>query len=225
MRGLWERIVLPSALVPLLMVYPPDKINNPDDPMAIANGQFILIRQAVYAAIDGHRAIKTRMMDDFSLAEVVKTAGYRLFIVEGFDVLRVRLYANLIEIRRGALKAAIEITGGWFMTLLGLLGNLFLNVLPPILLGISLAVGWVTAEIILGILVGFQMLYYAILRVMAFRIPPWTAITYPLGSLIISWIILEGMFKVASGREIKWKDRDVMGRPKIKMPIPGEDTR
>jgi len=215
MRGLWERIVLPAGLGPLLALYPPDRVNDPKDDLAVANGQFILIRRAVYDAVDGHAGVRQRMMDDFSLAENVKRAGYRLFMVEGMDVMRVRLYQNLREIRAGALKAAVEISGGWLSSAIGLLAVLLINTLPALLLIWAVLVRDSVATLILGSVVAFQLAYYSAVRMVAFRAPPWSSITYPLAGIIVAAILLEGMVRVATGGEIKWKGRDLLGRPEL----------
>jgi chlorobactene glucosyltransferase len=215
MRGLWERIVLPAALAPLFVLFPPHRVNNPKDKMAIANGQFILIRKDVYDAIEGHAGVRRQMMDDFSLALNVKRAGYRLSIVDGSQVMRVRLYTNLREIRDGALKASVEITGGWFSSLIGMILNIAINILPLILLLASLLAGNSTNVLLLGAVVALQVLYYSAVRVAAFRAPPWSSITYPIGGIIITLILMDGMIRLITGREIKWKGRDLLGRPEI----------
>jgi chlorobactene glucosyltransferase len=225
MRGLWERIVLPVSLAPLLMLYPPERVNDPDDELAIANGQFILMRREVYRAIDGHAGVRDRMMDDFPLAENVKGAGYRLCMVDGTDVMRVRLYTNLREIRAGAIKAAVDITGGWRSTILLLIGYFLLNVLPSLLFFGALLSGRPQAALVLGATVLFQASYYALMRMLAFRVPPWSCVTYALGSLIVSIILIDGMIRVAIGREIRWKDRPVMGQQELveRMSVPEDN--
>ncbi len=47
------------------MLFPPEDINDPDKQIAIANGQFILIKKMVYDTVGGHKEVKDRMMDDF----------------------------------------------------------------------------------------------------------------------------------------------------------------
>ncbi len=223
MQGLWERIVLPF-LPWLLLIFPPNRVNDPSTSLAMANGQFILIRRDVYEDIGGHEAIKQRMMDDFSLAEVVKGAGHRIHVVDGSDMMRVRLYHNLKEIRSGAIKAAVEISGGWGPSIAGLFVMLLVNVLPVILWLITYVAG-APADIvlILGTVVAIQLVFYGGIRIMGFRMPPWTAITYPIGALIVCAILAEGMYLVASRKEIKWKGRAVAGAPELDLPVkPGE---
>ena len=95
MVGLWERIVLPAALTHLFLIFPPNWVNDPNHKTVMANGQFLLLPRSVYDMVDGHQGIRSRMMDDFSLAENVQAAGQRVYIADGADVLRVRMYRNL----------------------------------------------------------------------------------------------------------------------------------
>jgi chlorobactene glucosyltransferase len=215
MRGLWERIVLPAGLLPLLLVFPPHRVNDPDDRLCIANGEFILIRREVYDDIGGHAGVRDRMMDDYSLAERVKSFGHRLFVADGTQLMRVRLYTNLREIWDGALKAAVQISGGWFASALGLIGNFVINVLPVIALGYALIThDWPVAAI-MGVTVLFQVSYYSVLRMAAFRLPPWSGITYPIGGIMVTIIMLDGMVKLATGQDITWKGRSLLGRPEL----------
>ena len=223
MRGLWERIVLPNGLLPLLLAFPPHRVNDPNDSLVMANGQFILIRREVYQKVGGHAGIRDHMMDDFSLARNVKRAGYRLFVAEAMDLMRVRLYTNLQEIWRGALKAAVEISGGWLKSILGLLAILLVNVLPVILLAWALSRAEWLIVAVLGTVVALQLGYYALIRMAAFRTPPWSSVTYPIGSLIVTAILLDGMIRVASGLEITWKGRPVIGRPRLPVSRPKQE--
>jgi hypothetical protein len=207
--GLWERIILPTGLPHLLMVYPPHRVNNPNDPLSMAN------RRSVYEAVKGHEGVKDRMMDDYSLGENVKRAGYRIFIVDGAEVMRVRLYTNLREIWAGALKASVQISGGWMTSAIALVGSIVVNVVPVIALFIAaLQENW-PAVLIMSVTILIQAVYYAIVRVAGFRMPPWTSLTYPLGGLIMTAIMADGMFRLATGREILWKDRSLLGRPEL----------
>jgi chlorobactene glucosyltransferase len=215
MRSLWERIVLPAGLPPLLLVYPPHRVNDPNDPISMANGQFIMIRRDVYERVDGHAGVKDRMMDDYSLAESVKSAGFRLFVAEGIDVMRVRLYTNLREIWAGALKASVEISGGWLPSAIGLVGNLLINVAPVVALAWAMIVQNWPVVTIMGVTVLLQVTYYSIVRMAAFRLPPWSGITYPIGGIIVSAILLDGMIRLATGRNITWKGRPLLGRPEL----------
>lgn len=214
-KGIWERIVLPETLIPLFAIFPPDLVNSARSRMAIANGQFILIRRSVYEAIDGHVGVRGRMMDDFPLAQNTKKAGFCLHMVDGSEVMRVRLYTNLKEIWAGGLKAAVEITSGWIVSTLIVLANILINVVPWVLFVWALIAGNQLAAYTMGFAVLSQIIYFGSLRMIAFRAPPWTSVFHPIGSLIGGGILIDGMIRLASGRAIKWKDRPVIGGPEL----------
>jgi chlorobactene glucosyltransferase len=215
LRGLWERVVLPTGLAQLLIVFPPDRVNDPNRKLSMANGQFILIRRDVYDAIGGHASVKDCMMDDFPLAERVKGAGYRLYIADGSSVMRVRLYTNLQEIWAGSIKAAVEITGGWLISTLTFLALFLFNVLPAFLLVWAILTGNPEATWVMSVAVSIQLMFHAFVRMAGFRVPPWSSVAYPFGSVIMTVILLDGMIRLASGGEIKWKGRDLLGRPEL----------
>jgi chlorobactene glucosyltransferase len=214
-RELWERIVLPVGLSPLLLAFPPHRVNDPDDPLVMANGQFILVSREAYEDADGHAGVRTKMMDDFPLSENVFAAGHRVYIVDGSDVMRVRLYANLREIWNGALKAAVEISGGWVKTFGSLIVTLLINVLPFVVFTVALLNRNRAATIIMGLTIIGEAIFYGAIRSFAFRAPPWSGVTFPVGGVIVAGMTLDGMFRLATGREIKWKDRPVMGTPEV----------
>nr|MBN1229459.1 glycosyltransferase [Anaerolineae bacterium] len=215
MAGLWERVVLPAILLPLLLMFPPHLMNRQKSKTVIGNGQFMLIRREAYESAGRHAGVRNRMMDDIPLARNIHSAGYRVFVGNGPKLLRVRLYTGLREIRAGCLKASVEITNGWAASMMLVVLNMAVNVVPAILLTWAAVAGLFYPALLMGTVVLIQTVYYGVVRVVAFRIPPWSAITYPLGSLIAGLILIEGMIRLAFGFEIRWKGRPVLGRPSL----------
>jgi len=43
-----ERILMPLVFADLVRTYPPERVNDPNDPAVAANGQYILVRRQVY---------------------------------------------------------------------------------------------------------------------------------------------------------------------------------
>jgi len=56
----WEKVVMPLVMTALSVGFSPRKVNDPNSHDAIANGQFIMIRRAVYNTTGGHERSKTR---------------------------------------------------------------------------------------------------------------------------------------------------------------------
>jgi hypothetical protein len=100
----WEMAVLPVVFAELARQYPPKKVCAPDSPEAAANGQYILIKRASYAAVGGHAAIADQILEDVALARAVKSAGCRIRFRYAADAVRTRMYRNFAQLREGWLK-------------------------------------------------------------------------------------------------------------------------
>lgn len=210
----WEKVVLPLVFVGLSFGFPADKVNDPEASDAIANGQFILIRQAVYQAIGGHGAVKDRIDEDKAIAEVVKVAGYRLVLADGRGLAKTRMYTSLPEMWEGWTKNIFLglrdrlglLTFGAAVALLGALA------LPLWLIG---GVGWaasgggISAIILVleAILVWGYLVYWRVRAAQAFGISSWYALTLPLGAAVFAAMMFASAYKVISGRGVTWKGR------------------
>ncbi|HWD19750.1 MAG TPA: glycosyltransferase [Verrucomicrobiae bacterium] len=110
--GFWERLIIPAGF--LLLVFQQDlrRVNNPDCPDAVANGQFILIRRRVYDAVGGHAAAPAEICEDAALARRVKGEGYKLAVLGASDLVCSRMYNNLESLWEGLSKNVVEMLGG-----------------------------------------------------------------------------------------------------------------
>ena len=73
-------------------------------PVAAANGQYLLIRRAVYQAIGGHAAVAGEVLEDVALARRAKAAGYSLRFRIGKGMVRTRMYRGWRQMREGWTK-------------------------------------------------------------------------------------------------------------------------
>src|SRR5258708_32713203 len=95
----WGRVMMPMAYLGISMLYPPKKVNDPLSSIAIANGQYILIRRAVYDRIGGYARpeLRSTLIDDRDLARVVQEQGFRLKLEDGRGVWRGQMDHELGE--------------------------------------------------------------------------------------------------------------------------------
>ena len=126
-----ERIVIPSLLLTLLLTTQPVDVRNPRRGAAGANGQCLLVRRAAYEAIGGfaHPDLRRALLDDSSLARVIKRAGYRLQVARGDQLLTVRMYPTLGDAWQGwtrSLGATLQLYPRSVGTALSALVMLFL---------------------------------------------------------------------------------------------------
>jgi cellulose synthase/poly-beta-1,6-N-acetylglucosamine synthase-like glycosyltransferase len=106
--------------------------------MAVANGQFFVVRRSALAPIGGYQSVKHAVIDDVFLARELVKNGSSGTVINGSDIAQTRMYASWSEIKAGYGKSLNQafgsIVGAVFVVtflvatsiaplLLGLLGN------------------------------------------------------------------------------------------------------
>src|SRR5213594_190101 len=100
----WEKLLQPPIFL-LIMLFVGGKLVNRDNRQnALGNGQYMLFRRAAYEKLGGHYAVRERIVEDYSLARLLKKAGMKLRMVAAPDAVGVRMYSSLGEIWRGWRK-------------------------------------------------------------------------------------------------------------------------
>jgi glycosyltransferase involved in cell wall biosynthesis len=90
----WELAVMPVVFAELVRAYPPERINNPSDSTVAANGQYILARRTIYEALDGHKTIANKMLEDVELARLFKALHHKIWFRFGGGLVRTRMYRS-----------------------------------------------------------------------------------------------------------------------------------
>lgn len=211
----WERVVQTRMGALIAGGNPLDKVNDPDDEAALANGQCILFTRAQYDAMGGHEAIKGSVLDDVDLSRLAKSTGvpYRLYFAPG--VFSCRMYSNLREIWNGWTKnlfPALDYKLG--ATLVVVLLLTLSNILPFILLAknlILLALGASVPPLMLGLEIGIVALIFAVdalgHRMHGYK---WGLFwTFPLGMSVVIALFCNSAWRIKSGRGAVWKGRVV----------------
>jgi glycosyltransferase involved in cell wall biosynthesis len=221
MHGAWERIVQPVAGMLMMYWFNPKRVNDPKNPVAYANGPFMLMTRGCYEAIGGHEAVKTRLNEDVHMARLAKEAGQRLFVCRSEDLYRARMYTSLGQIWRGWSR----IFYGCFGTFGKLAATLFMllscSVLPyASLVAAAIAIlvtaqsgvrpGWYLVLGTAGLAVGAQLFMMA----MFYRITqsrPWQSFTFVVGSVICIGILINAMFKLKGRASVTWRGTTYRG--------------
>jgi chlorobactene glucosyltransferase len=208
---------MPLVMTALSVGFSPRKVNDPSRRDAIANGQFIMIKRAVYDAIGGHESVKDQITEDKAISERVKWNGHRLVVADGMQVLSTRMYTSLPSMWEGWTKNIYlglrdhpsMLLLGAFGALLALTVALFLPIWP--VLGLLLYSK--TGDVLALIIIAQALLVFAILIMMRARvarimkISAWYAWTTPLGAGVFAAMMLTSAWKVISGTGVTWKGR------------------
>src|SRR5215831_11961563 len=103
-KTLWEKAVMPVIFAELAATYPPKRVNDPTYPIAAANGQYLLISREAYDAVGGHTSISSNLLEDVSMARLVKSSRRRIFFRYGGDAVRTRMYRGWAQMKEGWMK-------------------------------------------------------------------------------------------------------------------------
>ncbi len=213
----WNRVLMPMAFLGISMLYPPKLVNDPLSKVAIANGQYILIRRQVYETLGGYARpeLKDTLLDDRDLARVVKKQGYKLHFVDGRGLVSVHMYHSLGEIWRGWRKNAyLGNRGGIGFFALQLIGLPMITILPfllPLLARLTRTrhkggIGQ-TEALAATALELTPLLTYRIWLNKQLRVPWYYSLLHPLAGVIFEGILAQSSWRVLTGSGVDWRGR------------------
>ncbi|MBI4478466.1 MAG: glycosyltransferase [Acidobacteria bacterium] len=107
----WEKAVIPQVFRLLARLYPFERVNDPADPLAAANGQFLLIRREAYLRLGGHEAVRGEPLEDVALARRAKQAGCRIWFGPGDGIVSTRMYRTFSALWEGWTKNLFLLLG------------------------------------------------------------------------------------------------------------------
>ena len=210
--SLSEKIIQPIVFAMLQIFLPPARANNAGDDMGHVAGQCLGIRRPVYEAIEGHKhdAVRSRTSEDAALGQVVKSAGYRLEIVDGRHLVHTRMYTGFGEIWNGWAKNFVSGLGGrWWLAPFALVSSLAVIMYFGLSLrgadksfGLAAALNLATLVYLLAFL---GLIRWKIGRVIGQ--PGWYAFTYPVGLVVVGGIAFTSLLRSGLGIGSNWKGR------------------
>lgn len=135
--GLAQRTLMPLIFCELALAYPPVKVSDPNQRIAAANGQFLLVEREAYRKIGGHPAVADRVLEDVELAVLAKRRKIGLRFRYADDAVATRMYRT-----NGAM---IE---GWTKNLVLLFNNsLALAMWRALDIALLIGLPWLAVEL------------------------------------------------------------------------------
>lgn len=224
----WDKTLMPMAFLGISMLYPPRATNDPASPVAIANGQYILLKRSVYDETGGYGRpeLRATLLDDRDIAYTVKRLGYRLRFVEGQGLVSVRMYQNFGEIWRGWRKNSyLGNRGGLAFTLVQIIGLPMVTFVPFLLPLFTLLTGKRRQGRILQSETSAAMAV-ALTPLLAYRswlnrqmdVPRRYIFTHPLAGAIFTGILAQSTWRILSGKGVDWRGRQYHNHKKEEQP-------
>lgn len=212
-ESFWERVVQPLCGIVLMRTYPLFRVNNDRNPMAFANGQYILIERAAYDEAGGHQAVRDRFVEDIFLARRVKALGHPIRTAMTTEISSTRMYTNLSSLIRGWSRILYDAHDRRPWPLVGkIVEPLIFSQSGDLALILSLSLlaigqGGAFASWLLGMSVVHQVLKQGVLYQMYGWSSPKTAhyaLLYPLAGIISAWILIRALWICLTGK-VTWR--------------------
>jgi hypothetical protein len=164
----------------------PWRANDPKSRGYSGIGAFQLVRRSAYEKAGTHQRLAMEVIDDLKLGKIVKEAGFRSGVARGEDAVSVHWHAGLANIVRGTTKNFFAATGFSLPVLLSqVLGTLAMFVLP--VAALVFVRGW---ALVFAAAAAIFALIIATGAARAIGASAFYGLTYPLGALIICWMLL-----------------------------------
>jgi chlorobactene glucosyltransferase len=216
-----EKLIMPVAAMGITVLYPFYRVNDPKSSVAIANGQYLLVRRDVYDAVGGIERVKDKIAEDLEFGKAVKADGFRLRMADGRHLMSVRMYTNFQEVWEGWSKnVVLSMQNNPVQGAVAVMGVFSVVILPFVLVrwvrrlwraveesGQSddrLAAGWATA--ISAWFLALPLAYR--LRVdRTMGLSPLWALTFPAGVALFGVLMLTSLVRILTGKGVTWKGR------------------
>jgi chlorobactene glucosyltransferase len=179
--------------------------------LSVSIGQYLLFRRSAYEQINGHAAVRDKVVEDFELARNIKRAGLRWRFVDATPRIHCRMYHNFREVFDGLSKNLFVVFGNIFFFALAW-SALIISFLEPqlILLLALLGVPLPDKLLPLSILAIGQAILLWGLTDLRFGFPVRQAALYPV-TIVLSVVIgLRSLFAHLFKRGVSWKGRPVV---------------
>jgi cellulose synthase/poly-beta-1,6-N-acetylglucosamine synthase-like glycosyltransferase len=165
--------------------------------MAVANGQFFVVRRSALASIGGYQSVKHAVIDDVFLARELITKGSSGTVINGAAIAQTHMYSSWSEIKAGygkSLNTAFgSVVGAFFVVTF-----LFMTSVAPLIVGLfGNPYGWLGFAAIVGT---------RMLSAIKSRGNVLDSVLHPISVLALIYLIVYSYLR--RGR-IQWKGRTV----------------
>jgi chlorobactene glucosyltransferase len=217
LKSFWEKLLQPPIFLLIMILVGGKLVNDDNRQNAIGNGQYMLIRRGAYEKVGGHYAVRDKIVEDYTLARLMKKAGMRLRFVTAQDALGVRMYASLAEIWRGWRKNFYTVSEKYMLwkAIARIILMFTFLVLPFAILGYGILLATTTplnAYLIAGIFMSGLLWLGIVILDRSIGVSLLYAFMFPLAILVYILIGIDSTIRGSLGFGFSWKGR-VYGKP------------
>jgi hopene-associated glycosyltransferase HpnB len=199
----WEQLLAPAYVYFFKLLYPFALVNSPVSRVAAAAGGCMLVRRSAIDEVGGFAALKGAIIDDCTLATLIKQAGHPIWLGLTNGVTSARPYDSLAELWNLVARSAFAELEFSLVRLLICTAAMallfFIPVFGPAML--SGPAAWLATLALAAMFIS----YYPMLRY--YGLSPLRTLTLPVvaaGYLLMTW---HSAIRYWRGTRTIWKDR------------------
>ncbi len=202
-ESLAEKLLIPAFVYFFFMLYPPSWIRDTRHGTAGAAGGCMLVRSETLERAGGLESIRGALIDDCSLARLLKQHGGRLWLGLTDHSRSLRQYDTLTDVERMVSRTAFNQLNHSSLLLLGTIASMVVTYLaPPLLL-----VGGRTLPLVLGAGAWAAMTITYATMVRYYGLNPAWALSLPLAALFYLGATVHSAWNYWRGTGGYWKGR------------------
>lgn len=211
--GFAQRTLMPLVFCELALAYPTAKVSDPNQRVAAANGQYLLVEREAYRRIGGHAAVHDRVLEDVELAFLAKKRRVGLRFRYAADAVATRMYRSTGAMMEGWTKNLVLLfDNALALSVWRALDFILLFLLPVLAVELWsarfsahgmewLGGGWLLALLWLRTLVRFYN------RVSKSNFPFADCALSPFGLPLFVFLLYRSWFQHRVLRQVNWKGR------------------
>ncbi len=215
--GIAQRSLMPLVFCELAVAYPPGKVSDPNQRIAAANGQFLLVEREAYRRLGGHAAVNDRVLEDVELAFLAKRRKLGLRFRYADDAVATRMYRSTGAMIEGWTRnLALLFDNALALAVWRALDIVLLAGLPVVAIELwnahfaARSLTWLGAGWILALLwVRTVVRFYA--RVAKSNFPFADCVLAPLGLPLFVVLLYRSWFQHRILKQVSWKGRTYPG--------------
>jgi glycosyltransferase involved in cell wall biosynthesis len=215
--GVAQAALMPLVFCELALAYPPAKVSDPNQRVAAANGQFLLVEREAYRRVGGHASVADKVLEDVQLAFLAKRRKVGLRFRYGADAVSTRMYRSTGAMIEGWTKnLALLFDDSLALAIWRALDFVLLFGLPVLTIELWNArfavhsIQWLGAGWVLALLwVRTVVRFYA--RVAKSNFPFLDCALAPLGLPLFVALLYRSWFQHRILKRVSWKGREYPG--------------
>ncbi len=209
MKSFSERLFMPLLNFVVFSLFPAPIARVRRTPsLGLAHGVCILAESETYRRLGGHSLVKNELFEDTSLARAWRAAGENSQVIDGRNIVTVRMYTNFVGIWNGFSKNYYPAFGSFASFAAFQLHMAISSVLLPLGLTALVVVGQLPVS---WLAVASASLLPRALIALRFRHPVWSVLLHPFQVIVMIALGIWSWWLVEHGRGVSWKGRRYEG--------------